>query len=561
MLHFDAGGGSRVAAIIGSILITRASFLVFALAAVCAAAQTPNPTRPPVAGALEGSPATFLVLPFENESKAPGIEWIGEAFAEILSRRMASPRLHAVSREERLQAFDRFGIPVNLRPSRATLVRIAELLDVDYAVLGEYNFDGQTFSAKAQLLDVAKLKLSPAVQQAGPLPKLIDIQTALAWELQRLLSPDMITSRNQFVSAFPAVRLDAFENYIRGVIAPESDEKIRRFRNALRQSQDFVPAMLALGKELYAKRDYEGAISWLARVPRSEPMAREANFYLGLAAFYSGDYNRAHQAFAWVAGRLPLAEVVNNLGVVAGRRGDRSGIENFQKAIEAEPDDPDYHFNLAVAYHRAGETAAAAEQLRETVRLNPDDSEAKSLLATLTAPARSGGGRTPPANKPGRSPLERIKTNYEEAAFRQQALEMQKTDEARMEKASPEQHAAFHVERGEEWRARGFVGEAEREFREAILLDPANAGAHLGLAQTLEASDDAAGARAEAQAAARLQPSAVAFLVLARLDLKENDTESARRHLEAALALEPTHPGVQALRREMESARGKGQER
>ena len=33
---------------------------------------------------------TLVILPFENASSAPGLEWIGEAFPEVLGPRMAS---------------------------------------------------------------------------------------------------------------------------------------------------------------------------------------------------------------------------------------------------------------------------------------------------------------------------------------------------------------------------------------------------------------------------------------------------------------------------------------
>jgi TolB-like protein len=89
---------------------------------------------------------TVLVVPFENQSKAPGIEWIGDSFPELLQSRLNSPTLYVLPREDRLRAYDRMGIPARIRTSRATLYRMAEQMDVDYVVLGEYNFDGQTFS-------------------------------------------------------------------------------------------------------------------------------------------------------------------------------------------------------------------------------------------------------------------------------------------------------------------------------------------------------------------------------------------------------------------------------
>jgi len=89
-----------------------------------------------------------LILPFHNDSKAPGLEWIGEAFAEILGQRMQSESIFIISRDDRLAAFDRAGIPANAQLSRATLLLIAQQMDIDYVVLGSYNYDGNTFSAK-----------------------------------------------------------------------------------------------------------------------------------------------------------------------------------------------------------------------------------------------------------------------------------------------------------------------------------------------------------------------------------------------------------------------------
>ena len=56
---------------------------------------------------VTGTAQTIVVLPFENESKAPGLEWIGESFPEVLGQRLANAALYVVSREDRAYAFDR----------------------------------------------------------------------------------------------------------------------------------------------------------------------------------------------------------------------------------------------------------------------------------------------------------------------------------------------------------------------------------------------------------------------------------------------------------------------
>src|ERR1051326_7932092 len=82
---------------------------------------------------------TMVVLPFENRSQAPGLDWIGEAFSEVLTQRMACPTLYMIPRKDRRYAFERLGVPTNVALSRATLFKIAEQLDVDQALLGSYS--------------------------------------------------------------------------------------------------------------------------------------------------------------------------------------------------------------------------------------------------------------------------------------------------------------------------------------------------------------------------------------------------------------------------------------
>src|SRR5437763_9509339 len=77
---------------------------------------------------------TVVVMPFENESKAPGLEWITESFPEVLGNRLAQASLFTIPRDDRVYAFDRVGIPASVHPARATLYRIAQEMDADYAV-------------------------------------------------------------------------------------------------------------------------------------------------------------------------------------------------------------------------------------------------------------------------------------------------------------------------------------------------------------------------------------------------------------------------------------------
>jgi tetratricopeptide (TPR) repeat protein len=332
-------------------------------------------------------------------------------------------------------------------------------------------------------------------------------------------------------------------------------DKLQRLRTAIRLNPAYSEAMLELGKTYLEAHDYEAATNWLARIPATEPLARKANFFLGLATYYQGNFPRAEGAFRSLLEQFPLSEVYNNLGVVSARLGKAEARKWFQKAAEADPSDPDYRFNVGLALLRDGDREGAGRQLRECLALRSDDNEAKSLLATIGDKTASPA-EVKPATAMGRSPAaaklppERIKQSYDEAALRELAVES--ASELRLMKLDARSHAAYHLQHGHDLLAKGFSAEAVKELREAVDLDGANSLAHADLADALDLNHDAAGARAESDAALRLTPSAAVYVVLARINLRDNNRDGAAGLVSRALQLDPSNAEVLALKRKLE---------
>src|SRR5581483_5465924 len=135
--------------------------------------------------------------------------------------------------------------------------------------------------------------------------------TAVAWDVLRELRPELDVSKQAFLAESPAIRLDAFENYVRGVLAGTRAEKVRYLKQALRLHPAYAQAMIQLGSAYYEAKDYEQAANWFSKIPSSDKLARQANFHLGLCAYYLGQYERAEAAFRLVASQLPLTQVYN----------------------------------------------------------------------------------------------------------------------------------------------------------------------------------------------------------------------------------------------------------
>jgi len=490
---------------------------------------------------------TMVVIPFANASPTPGLEWLGESFSETFREQLNSPVLYLASRGERLRAYDRQGIPSGVHAARATLYRLAEQMDVDYAVLGSYRYDGARLTATAQLLDMRGQKLLPAATESAPLADLGTLQSALAWDLLRMIRADFAVPKDKYIASVAPIRLDALENYIRGVLAATAEEKVQHYREAVRLNPDYAQAWLELGKSYYAERAYEPAIAALGQIPHSSAVAREANFYLGLAAYAHGDFAKSESAFEFVAARLPLAEVYNNLGVVAARRGHspKTAADYFERAIQNDPSDADYRFNLGVTLAQSGDRSAAARELRTALDHRPSDAEAKMLLESLT----SSTANIVPSGATSNIPLERIKRDYQEDALRQMTMQMGNWAEERFARSDPRAHARYHVELGKELLAHGFTAEAEAEFRHAAAVDPASTAPLTALAEDYDARGDAREARAQAEAALRIRESAEAYVILGQLDLEENRIEAAAQNVTRALQLEPGNPTGQNLKR------------
>ena len=524
--------------------------------------------QPEAASGSASGGRILLVLPFDNRTGQPSLEWIREASAEILSIRLASAGFAPTSRTDRMYALDHLGLPQGFHPSRASSIKLAETLDADSIIVGSYLIDGTSIVAEARLVDVPHLRMSQAVTARGELREMISVFDTLAWKLARQIDPGFKVTQDTFVAAGAGLRLDAFEQYIRGITEPDQQERLRHLNQSVLLSSKFSPAWMALGREEYASQRYEQAAEAFAKVGGDSTNTDDvlkAGFYRGLSLLFSGDYVRAELAFAGVARVLPLAEVLNNQGVALAR-GGKDGIPLFRQAETADPYAADYHFNLAVSLKRhGGYDAEALTELAQCLRLRPNDSEALTVQKTWT---NSGAAAPKPSNTPATQPvagsdeaeeeaeskadpLERIQRSFNEVAFRQAALMLDKINSARQSALPPQQRAQELTVQAKEYLDHGLLLEAERLYQSAVTADPKLAAAHAGLAEVRERSGDAQAARKEAVKSLELLPSVDAYLVLVRLDLAVNHLSEAKQNVAAALQIDPANKAAQELRRQI----------
>ncbi len=457
----------------------------------------------------------LLVLPFDNRTGQPSVDWIREGAASLLSSRFASAGFSPMSRTDRMYALDHLGLPEGFQPSRASALKLAQTLDADAIIVGSYIMDGNSLVAEARIVDVPQLRIGPPVTARGEMHSLIDIFDGLAWQLTRQMDPHFSVSEDTFIAAGKGIRLDAFEQYIRGITEADQAERLRHLRQAVALSPDFAPAWMALGREDYNGQQYEDAASAFAHISGSSPDALEAAFYRGLSLLFSGRYPQAQEAFGAVARELPLAEVLNNEGVAISRDGkDGSGL--FRQAIAADLANPDYHFNLGVSLMRHAASAEAIAEMTQYLKLRPNDTEAQDLLKAWKQPPAAAAAASASPNQEHPDPLERIERQFDETAFRQAAGMMDQMEAARMAALSPHDRAVKLAAQAQGFLDRGLILEAERLYQSAEESDGSLVAAHLGLARVHQSAGDLASARKEAALALQIEPANPAAQDLSR---------------------------------------------
>ncbi len=364
---------------------------------------------------------SILLVPFANRTSSPKLDWIGESLAETVREGLGSHGLAVVTRQERQEAAQRLSLKLQAPLTRASVLRLGGEMGVRTVVHGEFAFTGAEGEAAvprgrieitARLINLPQGRMGPVMAESGLLSELATLQTRLAWRVLRTLRPEGSPTEEAFFRSHPPARLDAMENYIRGLLAASQEQQHRFFTQAARLDARFSPPRFQLGRIQWEKGSYQVAAEWLEQVGPADAHYYQARFLLGLSRYYSGDFARAAAAFEDVHAAYALPEIRNNLGIAQMQLNRPEAMESFTAAIQANPSDPDYLFNAGYLLWRSGDYGQAAERFRAVLERDPEDAEATLMLGRCIKQSAYRPG------DPRAEALERLKENFDEVAAR-----------------------------------------------------------------------------------------------------------------------------------------------
>jgi predicted Zn-dependent protease len=512
-----------------------------------------------------------LVVPFENTGSEPRGAWLGEAAAVLLADALNARGVAAITRPERVRAFDQLNLPSVASLSRATVIKVGQLVGASEVIVGSFSLTGDELSVTAHGITMDVGRLQPAVTERGPLKELFSLFTRLS----RRLSPNAAEAAD----SEPPVSLGAFENYVKGLLAESAAARATFLETAIREHPKFERAKLELWEVRREQDDHAAALAVVRTVSPESRFARRARFRAGVSLLDLKQYDEAFTTFNELLGSASAAPprdagaaaLYNNLGIVQIQRGGShaSGTPQYflTKAVEAEPHDPDYQFNLGYAYAIARDHQSAVYWLREAVRRHPADADAHYVLAAalqawgsdveaarereLAAQLSSRYEKTEPAaaaDRAAASPsltvpreLERLRLQLEPRPFR--------AEQTIVNSAQREQRdlASFHLERGRRLYDQEQDREAMTELRRAVYLSPYEAQAHLLIGRIHLRGGRPRDAIDALKISIWSADSAAARVVLGEAYISTGNTDAARQALQAALKVEPENADAKRL--------------
>src|SRR5579863_4126486 len=334
--------------------VSRALFVAFA----CAAALLPSCVRAQNATRSSSSQqGLFRSFPFENSGSSPRLDWLGEGLEELTIQYLSDAGEQVYSHAGRAGELERYGLPASAKLSRATMLRIAQDLDADYVIFGSFGSDGTSLTIEARTLRVDPPALLTPVHESGELNSLMDLHESVVWHLLSANDKAYPLSLKEFAKLQRPLRLDAFEHFVRGLLATEDEPRLRELREAARLEPAWPDPAFALGETYAARGDCASAIPSFARVPKTHHRYVEAVFATGVCRLQLNQPDKAEEVFTSLQDSLrnnsdrgpaapeglsgaDLPEILNNLGVALARQGKLPAAQaDLRRATDLDPDE------------------------------------------------------------------------------------------------------------------------------------------------------------------------------------------------------------------------------
>ena len=278
-------------------------------------------TKPPATGCC------VAVMTFANITGEPADDWIGTGIAETVSSDLKNVHnLSVIGRARVYDALRNLSSDTHLNDSLA--IDVGRRLGASWVVVGGYQRLGGMIRITANFVEVASGEVQRTVKVDGKFDDIFALQDKIVYELTQGLNVVLERSEVAEIEKQETRSVEAYEAYARGMM---------NLRQATRDSMDRAIAAF----EEATRHDPDYAIAWAA---------------LGGAYSLKGSFQS-------------IPEMVHR------------AIDLTRRALTIDPQLAEAHMYLGAALLNLGKTDEAIPEIREALRLEPDNGQARQALA------------------------------------------------------------------------------------------------------------------------------------------------------------------------------------
>jgi serine/threonine protein kinase/Tfp pilus assembly protein PilF len=318
------------------------------------------PNHPPLVGCC------VAVMTFSNITREPADDWIGTGIAETVSTDLKS--IHNLSVIGRARVYDALrNLSNDAHVNDALAIDIGRRLGAAWVVTGGYQRLGSMIRITANFVEVATGEVQKTVKVDGRIEDIFALQDKIVYELSQGLNVALQGTEVAEIERQETRSVEAYESYARGMMnlrqatRESMDRAIAAFEDATRHDPEYAIAWAALGGAYGLKGEFMSIPEMLHKAIELERRALAIDPELA-------------EAHVWLGVSLVNLWQVDE------------GIAEIREGIRLEPDNGQAHQSLARAlWVGKGDFAAAIPEFDKAIALNPEAGYSYLQLSLLLA--------------------------------------------------------------------------------------------------------------------------------------------------------------------------------
>ncbi len=377
--------------------------------------------------------ASIAVIPFENLSKVPEIEWIGSGIAETVTTDLKKAKdLRVIERAQLDKVMKELKIKLLTGTDTKSAAEAGKLVGADQVVIGGFQRLGTRIRITARLVEVSSAEVLKTFKVTGEYGNLFELQDQIVARILENFGIPMSEKMKKDIEKAETKSLEAYEHYVRGrdyylfFSAENYELALKEFKQALEIDNGYALAWSGLSQVYstwgYQKQQrgedfkpmYEQSLQASQKAVNLDPALGDAHRALAQSQLMLGNFAQAAEEAQKAIELNPNdAEAWENLGR-ANPKGDPNwaiekftraleldprlfsahyglgeiyldqknygkAIEHYQEALKIIPSSLDAHINLGKAYQEQGKNQEAVKEFQRVLELKPDHPQAETI--------------------------------------------------------------------------------------------------------------------------------------------------------------------------------------